>query len=144
MTPRLLRPPFDPWISQLSSSVTYTRGTKHWKSPSADGGSSTKANQGSFSRDGLLYHRHRKPGSNASTEVQQLVLPTQCRKSVIEVAHDIPMAGHLGRRKTIGRILQRFYWPGIYRDVSDHCSCCEQCQKSSSRRTKRAPLIPLL
>ena len=93
----------------------------------ADGGSSNKANQRFFSRDGLLYRRHHKPGSDASTEIDQLVLPTQCRKSVIKLAHDIPMAGHLGRRKTIGRILQRFYWPGIYRDVHDHCRCCEQC-----------------
>lgn len=109
----------------------------------ADGECSTAAGEGFFRRDGLLYRRHHKLGSDAMSKVDQLVLPTQCRKSVIELAHDIPMAGHLGRRKTVARILQRFYWPGLFRDVRDHCRCCEQCQKSSPRRTKRAPLIPL-
>ena len=107
----------------------------------AEGGSSTTANEGFFSQGGLLHRRHHKPCNNASTEVDQ---HTQCRKSVIELTYDIPMAGHLEWRKTIARILQRFYWPGIYRDVCDHCSCCEQWQKSFSSWTKRAPLIPLL
>ena len=59
------------------------------------------------------------------------------------LAHDIPMAGHLGKKKTADRILQRFYWPSLYRDVAKHCRSCEQCQKSSPRQTSKAPLIPL-
>eukprot|EP00731_Ephydatia_muelleri_P034853 Em0081g18a len=40
---------------------------------------------------------------------------------VIELAHSIPLAGHMGRNKTIGRILQRFYWPTVYKDVAEFC-----------------------
>ena len=110
----------------------------------AEGECSAIAGWKFFKRDGLLYRRYHKPGnSDTSTGVEQLVLPTTCRQPVMQLAHDIPMAGHLGRRKTAERILQRFYWPGIYRDVRDHCRSCEKCQKSSPRGIRRAPLIPL-
>ena len=73
--------------------------------------------------------------STANTvTIDQLALPSECLKIVMGLAHDIPMAGHL---------LQRLYWPGIYCNVRDHCRCCGQCQKSSPRRSPRAPLIPL-
>ena len=32
--------------------------------------------------------------------MEQLVLPKQCRKTVLELVHDIPMAGHQERDKT--------------------------------------------
>ena len=91
-----------------------------------------------FRQDGLLYRRRQDQSHS-----EQLVLPISCRNPVLQLAHDIPMAGHLGRRKTRRRILQRFYWPGLYRDVRDYCRSCHQCQKSSPRGTRRAPLIPL-
>ena len=67
----------------------------------------------------------------------------QCRLAVLKLAHDIPLAGHLGRRKTTSRILQRFYWPGMFRDVSDYCRSCPECQKSSPRGRSKALLLPL-
>ena len=71
------------------------------------------------------------------------MLPNQCRRVVIELAHSIPLAGHMGRNKTIGRILQRFYWPTVYKDVAEFCKRCETCQKSSKWKPKRAPLVTL-
>ena len=58
------------------------------------------------------------------------------------VAHDIPMAGHFGKKKTADRILRRFYWLGLHQDVAQHCTTCEQCQKSWMRKGKKAPLVP--
>jgi hypothetical protein len=55
-----------------------------------------------FNRDGLLVDEE-------MTDIDQFVLPVQCRESVMRTAHSIPMAGHLGRDKTTQRILQRFY-----------------------------------
>ena len=57
--------------------------------------------------------------------------------------HNIPLAGHLGRKKTTDRIMQRFYWPGMFRDVEDQCRICPECQKSSTRRPAKAPLLLL-
>ena len=75
--------------------------------------------------------------------MDQLVLPTQCRKAVLQLAHEVPIAGHLGKNKTAKRILRRFYWPTLYKDVEDFCRSCQVCQRFSKQKVVKAPLIPL-
>ena len=110
----------------------------------ADGQSSTLAGPGFFRREGLLYRRWTPPGSNEEgMVVEQLVLPVCCREVVLKLAHEIPLAGHLGKDKTAKRILQRFYWPTLHKDVAEFCRSCEQCQKSARHRAPKVPLVPL-
>ena len=90
-----------------------------------------------FPDKGLLYRRW------IPKDRGQLVLPFQCRKAVLQLAHEVPIAGHLGKQKTSRRIMQRFYWPSLYRDVADFCKCCQICQKVSRNKAVHAPLIPL-
>ena len=71
------------------------------------------------------------------------MVPTQCRKTILNLAHSIPLSGHLGKEKTTRRILQHFYWPTLYRDVAEYCRSCGACQKTSHRRPPKAPLVPL-
>lgn len=53
----------------------------------------------------LLYQNWKPPGHwGEETSVEQLVLPIQCRKAALEVAHRIPLAGHSGRDKTSNQI----------------------------------------
>ena len=92
--------------------------------------------------DGILYRNFRSGDEEKDRSVQQLVLPKCYRKKVLEVAHDISMAGHLGREKTLSRILQRFFWPGITRDVKQYCRSCAACQKVS-KKSKKAFLQPM-
>ena len=61
----------------------------------------------------------------------------------MRLAHSIPLAGHLGKNKTTSRVLQRFYWPTVYRDVAKFCRSCASCQKETGRKAVRAPLVPL-
>ena len=50
----------------------------------------------------------------------------------------------MGNRKTRNRILQNFYWPGIFMDVAKFVRSCPQCQKSKAKgRPIRAKLIPV-
>ena len=99
---------------------------------------------GFFKRDGLLFRRWTPPAPGSEEiVVEQLVLPKQCRQTVLRLAHEIPLAGHMGKNKSARRILQRFYWPTLYRDIADFCKSCRECQKTSPRRVKQAPLIPL-
>ena len=92
---------------------------------------------GFFRRDGLLFRRWTPPGHDKQDmSVEQLVLPVQCRRTVLQVAHDIPMSGHLGKEKTAQSVLQRFYWPTLYRDVAEYCRTCEVCQKSSRHKQR--------
>ena len=110
----------------------------------AASGHPSTAGVGFFERDGLVYRRWKRPGRNLEDSgVDQLVLPLQCRGVVLKMAHDIPLAGHLGKEKTAQRILQRFYWPTLYHDVAEYCRGCAVCQKSSHHRVRHAPLVPL-
>ena len=71
-----------------------------------------------YHHDGLLYRRWTQPGrDDGDMDVKQLVLLKACRRKVMELAHEILLAGHMGKEKTRRRILQRFYWPTLYKDV---------------------------
>ena len=74
---------------------------------------------------------------------EQLVLPQRCRELVMRLSHDVPMAGHLGVTKMKDRLLQRYYWPGIFQDVANYCLSCEICQRASTRKPPRAGLVPM-
>ena len=65
--------------------------------------------------------------------VHQIVVPEQFRENIIELAHDTLCGGHMGNRKTRNRILQNFYWPGIFIDVAKYCRSCPQCQISKAK-----------
>ena len=106
-------------------------------------GTGSTAGRVFFVRDGLIYRRYVPPGGGDEEAVDQLVLPTQCRETVLELAHSIPLAGHLGKAKTTRRVTQRFYWPSLYADVARFCKACPSCQKTSTKRSPRAPLVPL-
>ena len=94
-------------------------------------------------RGGLLYRRWTPAGCGVEMEIEQLILPEKCRRTVLKLAHEIPIAGHLGSEKTRQRLLRRFYWPGVFKDVEEFCRSCPTCQKTSQHRVSKAPLIPL-
>ena len=109
----------------------------------ADGDPST-AGVGFFRRDGLLYRRWQRPGQDSEAlAVEQLVLPLACWPTVLALTHTIPLAGHLGRDKIAQRVLQRFYWPTLFRDVANYCKHCANCQRAGNQKVQRAPLVPL-
>lgn len=64
-----------------------------------------------FVQQGLLYHQ---PEGSSN---EQLVIPCSLRPKILSLGHDIPWAGHLGSVKTLQRIADKFFWPGIYTDV---------------------------
>ena len=53
------------------------------------------------------------------------------------------MAGHLGIKKTTDRVIQRYFWPGVFKDVTQYCRTYEVCQRAQTRKPVRAPLIPM-
>ena len=109
----------------------------------ARGGVST-AGRGFFEKDGLIYRKWTPPGQDdGEMTIDQLVLPSPCRKAVLQLAHAIPLAGHMGRKKTAQRILRRFYWPNVFKDAAEFCETCQQCQKTAPGKKTIAPLVPL-
>ena len=63
---------------------------------------------------------------------------------MLQIAHDVPTAGHLGINKTRRRILCRYYWPGVFKDVANRCRTCEVCQRIPRENHQiRAEMIPM-
>lgn len=58
------------------------------------------------------------------------------QQTVLDQSHDSPSAGHLGTAKTLKRIAQRYYWPGMHRDVRTHVRTCNICQKNKTQQAK--------
>ena len=56
----------------------------------------------------------------------------------------IPVAGHLGIRKTQAIVMAHFYWPKLHRDVVEFCKTCHTCQMVGKPQPaiKPAPLMP--
>ena len=98
---------------------------------------------GILEEDGLLYRQWVPHGRETTGTIYQLILPLQCRQLVLKLAHEIPMAGHLGQKKTTDRVLQRFYWPTVFQDVKELCRTCPECQKTAKGKKVRAPMVPL-
>ncbi|XP_076461701.1 uncharacterized protein LOC143294155 [Babylonia areolata] len=92
-------------------------------------------------RKGILYREYRQ----AKTEYSQVVVPAQLRHGVMKLAHEPPMGGHQGGKKTLDRIWKQFFWPGMCADVRRFVSSCDQCQKVSPK-PQRVPLgkMPLI
>ncbi len=60
-------------------------------------GHPSKAGVGFVEKDGLIYRRWKPPRQGPDGAIEQLVLPQECRKEILELSHDVPFAGHLGK-----------------------------------------------
>jgi transposase InsO family protein len=87
----------------------------------------------------------RLPSMAGSPEKLQTVVPEALREEVLADLHEGTMGGHLGSDKTLGRLKERFYWPGHYNDVKEWCRNCATCAVRKSPPAKpRAPLEPIV
>ena len=79
-------------------------------------------------RNGLIY-RHFKRNANVSL---QLVVPSSLTHSVMNLAHESrKVVNHRGRKETISKVLDEFYWPGVCREVTQFCRSCAICQRTT-------------
>ena len=91
-------------------------------------------------RNDLLYRVHTSDKSTTS----QLVVPVDYRNRILQLGHEIPMAGHQGCRRTKMRIVSRFFWPGMYKHINKFVKSCDICQRTSTRgHCHRAPTQPV-
>ena len=96
-----------------------------------ESGSVTKGRSGEtkfIRRNGLIY-RHFKKNAKVSL---QLVVPSSLTHSVMNLAHESrKVVNHRGRKETISKVLDEFYWPGVCREVTQFCRSCAICQRTT-------------
>ena len=96
-----------------------------------ESGSVTKGRSGEtkfIRRNGLIY-RHFKKNAKVSL---QLVIPSSLTHSVMNLAHESrKVVNHRGRKETIAKVLDEFYWPGVCREVTQFCRSCAICQRTT-------------
>ena len=75
----------------------------------------------------------------------QIVIPKTYRAEVLSLAHETPLAGHLGINKTHEKIIRHFYWPGVQKDVVEFCRTCHVCRmvRKPNQSISNAPLSPI-
>lgn len=55
------------------------------------------------------------------------VVPKSERKNLLFEYHDRPTSGHLGSFKTLQRLKEKYYWPGMAADVARYVARCPTC-----------------
>ena len=56
------------------------------------------------------------------------VIPLLLQQQILHQVHNIPSSGHQGYLKTLGRLKEEAYWPGMAADVQKYCQECSTCQ----------------
>ena len=82
----------------------------------------------------VLYRRIVDPRRG---EIEQLILPELLRNKVLETLHN--MSGHQGNERTMALVSQRFWWPGVTKDVENWCKKCERCFLAKAPHPKILP-----
>ncbi|KAJ6110929.1 hypothetical protein N7486_003164 [Penicillium sp. IBT 16267x] len=82
-----------------------------------------------------LFHR----GKGLNLPLRRVLDQLETRKRVIVAAHD--ELGHKGRESTYHLLKLRYWWEGLYSQVSEYVRTCPKCQFRDPRRLEE-PLLP--
>src|SRR5215469_13806273 len=88
-------------------------------------------------KDGVLVRSYDRE------DLMQVVLPKPLRETVMSMAHESLLSGHMGKARTTKRITAHFYWPRCTSDIKNFVRSCDICQKMTKTGRNRAPLIPV-
>ena len=125
------------WIYLLASSVSYRRVILHWKNSEREVVKQVALNKMVY---GIISGRLSRVMDTQSTNYSFLYsVAKRCFSSLIQFCYS---RTH-GKRQTLQRIQQRFYWSSMLHDVGSYCRSCPECQKVSTARQHWVPLIPL-
>ena len=88
-----------------------------------------------------VLYRKWKP-SYREREIWQAVVPSTMRAEVLHQLHDSPLSGgHFAAEKTLSRIKQRFWWPGLRSSVEKYTAKCTRCAaRSTAGKSRKAYL----
>lgn len=68
------------------------------------------------------------PGNLGQGSSWKLVVPPAHVNNVLVECHDSPTAGHLGVKKTIKRVKEKYFWPEMVKQITHYVKNCERCK----------------
>ncbi len=77
--------------------------------------------------NGILYHFD-LPYSSRTRQLKVKVVPKKLQHVVMAACHTSPFAGHSGIQRTTHRVIARFWWPSVRRDIENLVRACLYCR----------------
>jgi Integrase zinc binding domain len=77
--------------------------------------------------NGILYQWEEPARATKIRQLQRRVVPKGLRRHIIVAYHATPLAGHVGIYKTYWRIVTRYWWPSLLRDIKEAVTTCAHC-----------------
>ncbi|GFU57667.1 hypothetical protein TNCV_3638221 [Trichonephila clavipes] len=75
----------------------------------------------------------------------RVYIPGSLRKDIMKEFHDLPLAGHLGKRKTYLKLRDTCYFPFMRKYIFEYVSTCDRCQKFNYKNALPAGrLMPIV
>lgn len=92
--------------------------------------------------NGILY-KHIFPKHNIVSNLSswKIVVPTVNRPEILRLYHDEPTGAHFGVAKTLSRVCELYYWPGMRKTVYAYVRKCTICASCKSSNLPRAGLM---
>jgi hypothetical protein len=85
--------------------------------------------------DGIVYRY--EVGNRASIrQLRTHVVPPPLRRTIIVACHASPMAGYSGVTRTMYRVITRFWWPYVARDITNGVLGCATCRLANHNSHK--------
>lgn len=95
------------------------------------------SDRGYLMLNGILYRYN----PDCDSEEAQQVVPKCSINTVLKETHDSPLAGHYGVDRTLQKILPRYYWLGMRKDVAAYVAQCIECQRYKCSNLKPSGLL---
>jgi len=89
---------------------------------------------------GVLYKKYESESGDKIFWI--IVIPESLKASILQHLHDSAMGGsHLGVKKTLSKVRERYFWFGLRKFVERWCRKCDVCSsRKSPGRKPRAPM----
>lgn len=73
------------------------------------------------------------------------VITLQDRERILYDLHSSPLGGHFGLKKTIGKAIERYYWPNMGKEIKEYIESCDSCQRfGKPRKIQLTESIPVI
>lgn len=89
-----------------------------------------------FVKNNVLYKKYDKYPA-------KLMVPQKLVAKILQSCHEELSGGHLGLKRTYGKIRQRYLWNNMVEHIKNWIRSCKVCSSSKNPKTAKAQLLPI-